>query len=47
MVRESFRLAVPPALALDCVVRLRRNPETNDLPAARCELFEHWRKVCG
>lgn len=45
LIRESFRRLVPPALPLDCVVRLRRNLEHADITAAREELANHWRRV--
>ena len=45
MVRESFRRELPSHPPLDCVVRLRRVPGVADVPAARSELLEHWRRV--
>jgi len=47
LVRESFRLAVPADLPVDCVVRLRRSLAPADVGAARCELAAHWLAVCG
>ncbi|MFZ4499331.1 MAG: ribonuclease P protein component [Burkholderiales bacterium] len=47
LIRESFRLAMPAEIPIDCVVRLRRCLAPADLPAARCELSAHWRTVCA
>jgi len=45
MVRESFRQEMAEALAMDCIVRLRRLPQPSETKAARDELTRHWSRV--